>query len=153
MADETSPQGVGGPFLNAATFCERALEEKDGAHSIIRMVDRYWYEKPKDMPPDQRVGIDTFLVIVIKSGDFVGTKTLSVKFRKPSGSYTAGGLNAPLTLNGGQHGVTVQIALRVSVEEDGLYWTDVALDGQLLTRVPLRVEKRSTTEPPSADVV
>ena len=30
-----------GPYVSAACFAEKVLEEKDGVHSLIRIVDRF----------------------------------------------------------------------------------------------------------------
>lgn len=39
----------------------------------------------------------------------------------------------------GYTGAVIDVNLDVGLEHEGLYWFDVLLDDQLLTRVPLRV--------------
>jgi hypothetical protein len=38
------------PLVAVATLCEQILEEKDGVVSVIRVVDTYHVEPPKDLP-------------------------------------------------------------------------------------------------------
>lgn len=154
MADPK--QGVGGPFVGAALFCENVLEEKDGVHSAIRIVDRFMVDPVipniPGLPADAKPAFRTFLFVIFKSGDFVGTKQLGVRLRYPSGRYgQRPELDVPLTFKGGEHGVSVRIGLGVSVEEFGLHWADVSLDGEVATRVPLSIQPLSPSKPvPSA---
>jgi len=146
VAQEEQPiQGVGGPFVTVATFCERVLEEADGVSSLVRMVDRYLIERMPDvvMAPGTKAAFDTVLFVNIKSGDFRGPAEVTVKLRAPSGRESLKMVSAPLTFEGGEQGNTVVIRLTIVPEETGIYWADVEVDGRLLTRAPLRVEWRS----------
>jgi hypothetical protein len=146
---QSEPQGVGGPFLTIATFCERILNERDGVNTLVRVVDRYYVEPlPAEvhLPPDVKPGFQTFLVIVVKSGDFRGQATVTIRRRNPSGEYPDKQMSVPLDFKGDEHGTSLNIGMTFPATEVGLHWVDVELDGRLLTRVPLRVEHRSKPE-------
>lgn len=142
--------GVGGPFVTTATFCERILTEQDGVNTLVRVVDRYWYDPtPPELvlPVGVKEGILTYLLVTLKSGEFLGSATLTVSVRKPSGSYAPKTVTTPVTFKGDEHGISLAIAFNLATEEDGLYWFDVALDEKLLTRVPLRIAPRQKSAP------
>ncbi len=153
MGQQREPQGVGGPFVSIATFCERVLQETDGVHTLVRVVDSYRLDPLQGvaLPPEAKPAFETYLYVAVKSGDFVGSVTVTVKLRRPSGSYPAKDiLQTPMELMGGQHGATLVAKIAFGVEEVGLHWADIELDGKLVTRVPLYVEMRSTQPPESS---
>lgn len=150
MPEEDLTQGIGGPFVTVATFCERVLEEKDGVHTLVRVVDTFFIDPPPatiSLPPGVKAAIQAFLMVIVKSGDFRGDATLSVRLRHPSGRYEQKPVSAPIKFDGGVQGSAVQIEMAISVEEIGLYWADVEVNGRVLTRAPLRVALRSTPPP------
>lgn len=143
-------QGIGGPFVTVAAFCERILQEKDNVHTLVRVIDRVYIEPSKEQLPEGTTeGIPTSFAVVIKSGDFRGPATLVIKLRHPSGRYADKTISSPIVLKGGEHGVNVNVRMVIAVEELGLHWADVELDGRLLTRSPLWIERRSMPAPGS----
>ena len=82
------------PYVQAASVCERVLQEADGVLSAIRMVDKLTLRiqeipKPVDAPADaQPVNamqvIDLSLLVALKSGDLSGEFTMSVRMRDPN---------------------------------------------------------------------
>jgi hypothetical protein len=153
---EQEIQGVGGPFVTVATFCERILEEKDGVFTLVRIIDRYHVESGATgltPPGGAKAGLKTFLLVIIKAGDFVGDATVSLKVRHPSGQYGPKPISIPVTFTqaeGPESGIALQVEMGFGLEETGLYWADVEVDGKLLTRVPVRVEFRSKPTPEQA---
>jgi len=153
VAEEERPgQGVGGPFVTVATFCERVLEEKDGVNTLVRIVDRYYVDisSSEQLPTGVKPAIATSLMVIVKSGDFRGPATVTIKLRLPSGDYSERVVNAPVTFDGGENGVSLQVQMGIEIGRYGLYWAEVEIDGRLITRTPLRVELRSTPTPGSA---
>lgn len=45
----------------------------------------------------------------------------------------------PILLEGEDRGVNQILNLSFGVDEEGLYWFDVLVDGALMTRIPMRV--------------
>lgn len=136
-----------GPFVTAALFCERALEEKDGVVSAIRIVDRVTShiasEGEQDAPPPLRVSITA--LISLKPGRAVGRYSIGFRPEAPSGAQLAV-LKTPVNFDESDGSRGVNLVLPVEIEaEEGLYWFDVlwiddrAGTEELLTRMPLRV--------------
>jgi hypothetical protein len=132
-----------GPYLTAACLCERVLEEKDGVLSAIRIVDRIMLQGVAppgvEMPPMPPVPIMLVALVTLKNGSARGSRRLSLQPIAPSG-FKLPGPSVPLLLEGDDdRGVNVRLVIQFQAQEEGLYWFDVLLDDELLTRMPLRV--------------
>lgn len=127
----------GGPYLVAAFFCEKVLREFDGTMSFIRIVDKWTVSGPADtMPPTV---IQTTLVILMKSGIHRGSSQITVTPTSPSGALMQT-ITLPALFEGDDdRGVAIVAGMGFPAQESGLYWFDVAVDGQSFTRMPLRV--------------
>jgi hypothetical protein len=129
-----------GPYLTAAVLCERVLQEKDEVISIIRMIDRLTVTvnaagSPETMPP---AAVNFTALIALKSGSAKGRMTVKWRTEIPSGLKLPDQL-FPVFFEGEDRGVNLVINLNMIAEQEGLYWFDVLLDEQLLTRIPLRI--------------
>jgi hypothetical protein len=61
-------QFANGPYLQAAFFCERLLEEADGVLSAIRIVDTVTIWEDKNSSEARLRRVDLTLFIAFKSG-------------------------------------------------------------------------------------
>lgn len=139
MTLPTYPDGVMGPFLQAALFVERVLHERDGVLSFVRIVDRLAVQAHGDAPEELPEGASAkvTMVVMLKSGDARGRHRLSVRPELPSGLYLeARGFD--VLFEGEDRGVNVIVELDVALME-GLHWFTVSLGDVELTRVPLRI--------------
>jgi hypothetical protein len=132
-----------GPYLTAACLCERVLEEKDGVLSAIRMVDRIMVQGVAppgvELPPMPAIPIQLVVLVSFKNGAARGSRRLSVQPRTPSGFKLAGPA-VPLLFEGDDdRGVNLHLTVQLQAQEEGVYWFDVLLDDELITRMPLRV--------------
>jgi len=132
--------GVGGPFLQAALFCDKILTEQDGTLSAIRIIDRVFqtYRGPETIEGMPSVKINISVLVSLKSGDFKGKKELKITPKSPSGLIMPG-FSGPILFEGDERGVNVMLMYGFDTKEEGLYWFDVELDGELITRMPLRI--------------
>lgn len=142
MSDET-----GGPYLQMATFCERVLQERDGVLSVIRAIDRLIVNAsgptaPEKMPAAQ---INFPLIIMLKSGFAKGSYSLKLIPNTPSNKQL-GESSVGVLFEGDDRGVNVILNVQVIAQEEGLYWFDVLLGPQLLTRIPFRVVYQRLTQ-------
>src|SRR5262245_26553094 len=143
MAKKKSAKGSG-PHLAVAVFCERLLQEKDGVPSLMRMVDVLTVRKPPDPMPLGTDGLPmrpmttTTVVIVFKSGDAKGERVLRIDAESPSGEVKRGPENTVHFL-GDEKGINLHGEVPVDISEEGLYWFDVFMDDQRVTRMPLRI--------------
>lgn len=129
-----------GPYLAAAFLCEKILQEKDEIVSIIRIVDRVTVTVPdapfpETLPP---VPLNLSAFISLKSGNARGRHTIKWRTETPAGIKLPEQLLSAL-FEGEDKGVNLILALNMIVDQEGVYWFDVLLEDQLLTRIPLRV--------------
>lgn len=131
-----------GPYLQAALFCERILDEKDEVKSIIRIIDRMRVqasgtEAPERMPPFQR---DLTAFLSFKSGDARGPVPIKVTLTRPSGLTDGKSIwHGTVHFEGGTRGQNLTLHLRISFQEAGPYWFNVYVDDRLATRMPFEV--------------
>jgi hypothetical protein len=127
----------GGPYLAAAFLCERALREVDGVNSYVRVVDRWTITGPTETMP--QTAIQATLVVVLKSGIHRGPGQLQITPRSPSDTRLPQ-VTVPVLFEGDDdRGVAVILPMAFPVEEAGIYWFNVALDGRSFSEIPLRV--------------
>jgi hypothetical protein len=127
----------GGPYLSAAFLCEKALVETDGVNSFVRMVDRWTVTGPTETMP--QTAIQATLVVVFKSGIHRGPGQLAITPITPSDKRLPG-ITIPVHFEGDEdRGVAIVIPMAFPVQEPGLYWFNVSLDGQSFSEIPLRV--------------
>ena len=142
----------GGPYLTGAFFCEKALEETDRVPTFIRVMDILTIEEPK-LPaqplgqPEIMPAVLVTLVVMLKSGDEKGKRTLRIDTVTPSLKRRKG-TDQTISFSGGEGGVHLRGPVPHPVNEEGVYWHEVRLDGKLLTRIPLRVVYSPTKPDP-----
>ncbi|MGH9796103.1 MAG: DUF6941 family protein [Candidatus Acidiferrales bacterium] len=125
------------PHVTVACFCEKVLEEKNGSLSVIRIADRVEYEIPDfPLPEGIKHGFPLTALIAVKSGPAKGKFKLSVVSESPSGKRVKGPI-VDLEMEGGDHGKNFILNYVFGPAEDGLYWFDVLVDNERLTRIPL----------------
>lgn len=133
--------GSSGPFLTAALFCERVLEERDGVLTLVRIVDRFIQRAAGPSPPPEMPSfpINVTVFISVKSGAARGRHTITVRPEDPSGLQLEA-VQLPVLFEGEDRGSNLVLNVGFQAEHEGLYWFDVLLDEKaLLTRMPLRV--------------
>src|SRR5919199_274808 len=79
---------VPGPYVQAATFCEKVLMEQDGTPSLIRVIDRIIASAPGG-PAELPEGmiLQTTLAVFLKPDDARGRHPVTVRPQLPSGVY------------------------------------------------------------------
>jgi hypothetical protein len=140
-----------GPYLKAAVLCESVIEDKQGVLSLIRVVDRVIAGAsgpgaPAAMP---KFNHRLMAVVMMTSGEFNGTAEISLTMQNPAGIRQPIGTTGVL-FEGQDRGANIVAELNMSLEIEGLYWIEVHLGEELLTRVPMRVvySRQSQSLPP-----
>ena len=130
-----------GPFLAAAFLCETVLQEQDGRHSIIRIIDRINRQAIGTDPPEDMLPFDYSLDLYLsfKAGSARGPMMLRVRLEKPDGSSSEVFARELYFEGDDERGVNNVAHLRLGIGLTGLHWFDVILADQRVTRVPLRV--------------
>ena len=129
-----------GPYLVAALLCEKVLQEKDETISVIRMIDRITLTvnalgSPETIPSTI---INLSALISLKPGSARGKGIVILRVETPSGLKLPDQL-LPVLFEGDDRGVNLIVAFNMVIDQEGVYWFDVLLEEQLLTRVPLRI--------------
>jgi hypothetical protein len=129
------------PYVTAALLCEKVLQEKDESITLVRVIDRLQYQVqsvgtilPAGIKPI--VPLEGF--VSIKSGPIIGDHTIKVVVERPNGERKDA-LTFPVKFLGADQGQNIILKIGLGVDVDGLYWFDVLLDEDVLTRIPLVV--------------
>ena len=129
-----------GPYLKAAVFCDSVIEGKDGVLSLIRIIDRLTTTAsgpgaPEEMPP---VANQMKAALMLVSGRATGSQEVKLVVEEPSGmrkELWAGTVH----LEGNDRGQNLIMNFGMEFRTEGLYWFDVLLGDDLLTRMPFRI--------------
>jgi hypothetical protein len=128
-----------GPYLQLAAFCESVLTEQNGVNSLIRVVDRitvpiHLLPEGAPHPPYQLIA-----AIAIKAGSARGSTEVTLRREAPSGLRETTSFSLTVLLEGEDRGIQINLPIAIDTREEGLYWFDVLVGGNLMTRMPLRV--------------
>jgi hypothetical protein len=131
----------GGPYLLAALICEKVLTETDGVQSVIRIIDRITHMEPVEdlAEPMKRFPYQLAFFLLLKAGAARGSRTLEVRFVKPSGESPEPLVQQLYFEGEDDRGVVVYAQMAVEFDMPGVHWFDVLVDNELLTRIPFRV--------------
>jgi hypothetical protein len=133
------PESYSGPFVSIACICQTPLNETNGQLSIIRVTDRVQIigTLPKMQPQALQ---NLFLVLVLRSAELHGqSHNVRITAAFPSGNQVNVGESSAL-FEGDERGPGIIAPLAFVATEEGLYWFEVFLEDQLLTKIPLRVQ-------------
>lgn len=137
----------GGPHVQIAAFCEKAIRAQGGGLSLISVVEAITQtavgpDAPDEMPPFSLDRVT--LVLTLWAGQTKGRYTIRLRPEQPSGLQREP-INLPIQFQEtGAKGVDIITQIPFVIEEEGLYWFDVLfsakdLGDRLLTRIPLHV--------------
>ncbi len=141
-------EGLSGPHLSMAFLCEKILVEKDNVQTFVRVVERFTIPVLPKLPPEVQLPpnilvnqlLQCNMVIGFKAGTIHGGKYhMSIRLTKPDGGQMPEN-KFDVFLNGSdENGVIAVLPIAISQPEEGLHWFDVYFEGNLITRIPLRV--------------
>jgi hypothetical protein len=138
------------PFVTAAMFCEKVLQEKDDIISVMRVVDRLQYGvelvptesiKQPELPEPIKPVIPIQGLISVRSGPMSSDYTIRLVMERPN-KERRDILSVPVKFVSPDVGQNIILNMGIAVNEDGLYWMDVFCGEDLLTRVPLMITRR-----------
>jgi hypothetical protein len=129
-----------GPYLKAAVICSDVIEGKDGALSLIRVIDRLTVTAVGSGPSAEMPASKYPLCVVIMfiSGRAKGSKDVVLRVERPDAS-TYDAWSGTLFLEGEDRGANLVIRAEIEFGLQGLYWFDVYFEGARITRMPFRV--------------
>jgi hypothetical protein len=125
------------PYVQVAAIVQSPIQENSGFLSLIRLIDRLPVagitEEMQPQPLNQLA-----MVVVLKSGAMKGKYNIKIVPETPSGKRLPP-IQLSVLFEGEERGVAAIFPVGIVAEEEGLYWFDVMLEQDLLTRIPLRV--------------
>ena len=139
------------PFLSAAFLCEKVLQEKDEVLTAVRIVDMLFVSIPANMPSDAKPMIQATALVAFKKAS-PGTEAemhqVALRVCTPSGRQLPP-LMADIVFKPVDQlsGFNLIGNLNIGVEEFGLFWLDVLLDNELMTRIPFRLLEKLENPP------
>jgi len=138
-----------GPYVTAASFCEKVLQEKDGVITLVRMIDQINVQAqgplvPNEMPPGN---VQVTLAVMLKAGDALGAQRLQVSLHNPDSSTVNGPENSINFSAGKNGGANVIMPMLIEVKSAGLYWADIRINDRLISRIPLQINYGFTRVP------
>jgi hypothetical protein len=140
------------PYVGAALFCERILTEEGGVRSFMRVIDTGEIDLPPNLPLKPAIDIQAVVILKIPPEETRADYGVELIGHSPSGTRMTVG--APVRVSIEEQGGGANIAARIAfpVEEYGVYWFDVVVDGEVLTKMPLtlrRVPSSPSSQTPS----
>jgi uncharacterized protein DUF6941 len=129
--------------LSMAIFCEKVLREADNVLSIIRVVDRLNVFGPT---PEMAIvqPVPLIILVVFKSGFLRGKQKVVIRPISPTGKDMSE-MSFPMLFEGDdERGNALMANLNMALTEEGLFWFDVYLNDEMVTRMPLRVAYQQT---------
>ena len=132
-------------YLHVATFCEKVLREADGVNSIIRLIDRFNIQGyAQEMQP---IVLSFMVYISFKSGFMRGKQKISLRPKSPKGEDLPS-MDYPVLFEGDDdRGLAMGFPVNWAVAEEGLFWWDLYLNYELVTRMPLRIDYQQVRMP------
>ena len=128
------------PLLKAALVCETVIPRADGVLSLINIVDRrtitaQGQDAPAEMPPHEW---EFHLVLMFVSGSYVGKARIAIAVQSPDG------LRKPVHsadqfFEGDDRGANLIAQMKFQFKTEGLYWFEIYVNDQPITRVPVRI--------------
>lgn len=135
------------PYVTAALFCEKVLQEKDEVISVMRIVDHLQYSfEGYNVPATVKPAINVQALVSVKAGPALGEHLITLELEKPDGVRKEV-FAAPVSLTSPDQGQNVIAGITIGADVDGLYWMNVMWDGEILTRVPLKITRQEKPAP------
>jgi hypothetical protein len=144
-----------GPYLSAAFFCERTIEDKqDNTISIVRMVDTLMIQlhpsTPLDFPSEaNRLPVPISALVSFKTGDSPGSHTLKLVMESPSGKKAPPVEQQFVLSKDPQGGFNYRLNSVIQVMKGGLFWLHVYLDDKHITKTPFLIKIERPEQPVS----
>jgi|ERR1700693_745384 len=125
------------PYVQVAAICQVALQEANNFLSIIRIIDRVPLQgfTPEMQPQPLH---NFMLAIVLKSGGMRMKCQITVKIETPT-AQKATLFESSALFEGEDRGIQIVAPVAYIAKEEGLYWFEISVEEDVLTKIPLRV--------------
>ena len=138
-----------GPYLSVATFCEKVMQETDGVLSMIRMIDRIYFESNEPEAAVDKIVVPVVLLVGFRAGEYRGSGHVEVRVTTPSGKVGVTPIEFDCEFRDEAPGTATAININFQFSEVGTHWFTVRFEGAEVTRIPLELRPRSEAQFPS----
>ena len=135
------PDPSQGPWVSFAVLCEKTIEDKVGRLSLINIVDQVNFTPPQGQDSaDQPTAVPIRLVAAIgfKGGILKGPADVKLQIIKPNGEQGPN-ITASVLFQGEERGTNIITDMNLVLNDEGLYWVEIYVQNQIMTRIPLRL--------------
>lgn len=157
---EDSVDYENGPYLTAAFFCEKLLKESDGVFSAIRIIDVTNAEGPDVPGGTVEIPLKLTAFLAVRAGTRTGPHPFRIHMiMEPSSDGVLPGTTSDFdgemmfggTYSGVNTTVNFDLTINARIGDYRVLWFDVLIDGEVHTRMPLRVIYRLAENDNSVD--
>src|SRR5262245_27184295 len=129
------------PIYTNALLCERALVERDGVLSAIRIVDVFFVDPSSKIPPEERP-IQMSLLFTAKFAESDESEHgMEVHLERPNESPVKIGETEPTKATGNYpnvpKGINLSVRFGVPPKVIGTHYINIMLDSRLVARIPV----------------
>lgn len=143
MSENIETQNTETPYIAAAIICEQALQEKDNVISLIRLVDimntTFTPSNEEEAAKGIRIPLEFTLFISFRAGPARGKREVIVHLYDPAGDHRFQTGPYPMVFTSAEQGHNLKIQSSLTLKDPGVYWFEIVVGGQAVTRVPLTV--------------
>ncbi|MBA3356179.1 MAG: hypothetical protein H0U18_09645 [Pyrinomonadaceae bacterium] len=146
------PDSSQGPWVAFAVLCEKTIEDKLGRLTLINMVDQINVTPQQGQSaPDEPLAVPVRLIAAIgfKGGILKGPADIKLQITKPNGE-AGPSMTVSALFQGDERGTNLITDLNLTLSEEGLYWIEVLVQEQIMTRIPLRLALQRVVFGPSS---
>ncbi len=129
-----------GPYLLMAVLCQRADQDQYGSFNVINVLEQLVVGSDDPDAPVEFPGfrLEAQLVVSLASGERLGDGTITIEPTDPALNRLEA-VSQDVRFSGEDHRVTIVSNVSLDVEHTGVYWFNILLDSEILSRVPLRI--------------
>lgn len=134
------PDPSQGPWVSFSVLCEKFIEDKLGRLSLINIVDQVNFTPPQGQDPSQPLTVPIQLVAAVgfKGGVLKGPAEIKLQIVNPNGESGPSMMVSAL-FQGEERGTNLLTNINLVLNDEGLYWIEVYVNSQFMTRIPLRL--------------
>ena len=136
-----------GPWVSFAVLCEKTIEDKGGRLTLINIVDQVNVSATQDQPAVEQmppVQINLVAAVGFKAGILKGQANVKLALVRPNGE-SGPDITLSALFQGEERGTNIITNMNMQINEEGLYWLEVFVQDQLMTRIPLRLAYQRVT--------
>lgn len=130
----------GGPYVKSAVFVNQVIEGKDNVLTLVRVIDRLTTSAsgqsvPEEMP---EATFSMRAVLMFTAGKARGRHQVRIVREAPNAERRdiwSGGIH----FEGEHQAHNLNLGLHETFSLEGVYWYDVYIDDELMTRMPFQV--------------